>query len=77
MKLNKKHIGQLFDNSGDGSWCYQLVAIKGKELLFHVINTSRYEIDTNRYADWKRFTPRKLWPKDWVKRGWEQGRRDR
>lgn len=73
MRLTKKHIGQLFDNHGaDGSWCYQLVDVKGKELLFYT--SGRYEIDSNKYADWRLFKPVKF-SKEWIDLGWQTGRR--
>lgn len=72
MKLNKKHIGQLFDvNGSDGSWYYQLVDIKGDRLLFFC--NDRYEIDTNKYADWRPFKSRFFSKKD-VRNGWKTGR---
>ncbi len=77
MKLTRKHIGKLFDNDADGSWVYQLIDIKGKELLFYSFTQADYEIDTNKYADWKPFKPRNPWPKEWIKYGWNVGRRER
>ena len=76
MKLTRKHIGGLFTNGDDGSWVYQLVAIKGKELLFYTFDRDRYEVDTNKFADWKRFQPRKPWPKNWIEYGWATARRN-
>ena len=77
MTLTKKHIGKLFDVSGgDGSWCYQLVDIKGKELLFYCFTRGEYEVDTNKYKDWRPFKPTNPWPKEWLKWGWERARRD-
>lgn len=77
MKLTKKHIGQLFDNRGsDGSWAYQLVAIKGKELLFYVLGDSRYEVDSNKYNDWRPFEPQiELHRKDRIVQEWRIARR--
>jgi len=74
MNLTKKHIGQLFDNDGsDGSWCYQLVDIKGKKLLFYRMDGT-YTIDSNKYSDWKEFKPRNPYPKEWIRYGWSQAK---
>jgi hypothetical protein len=70
MKLTKKHIGRLFDNNADGSWIYQLVDIKRGRLLFYSFDGS-YIVETNKFADWKFFVPRKPWPQTWIKLGWE------
>jgi hypothetical protein len=76
MKLTKKHIGQLFDNKGsDGSWAYQLVAIKGKELMFYCMSTGKYEVDTNKYADWRHFEPQMHIHERWIESQWETARR--
>lgn len=73
MKLTRKHIGRLFDAEGaDGSWCYQLVDVKGGELLFYKFDGS-YEIESNTFNDWQPFKPRKAWK--WKKTGWTTGRR--
>lgn len=70
MKLNRKHIGQLFDNHGaDGSWCYQLVAIKRGRLLFYDFHGG-YVLDSNKYADWRHFQPVNPFPANWIKYGW-------
>lgn len=75
MKLSKKHVGQLFDVQGaDGSWCYELIDIKGKELLFYSYG-GRHEVDSTKYTDWRPFVPRYNLNKDWVKLGWETARR--
>lgn len=74
MRLTKKDIGQLFDNRGaDGSWHYQLVDIKGKELLFYS-SSGRFEIDSNKFSDWRPFEPA-LPHKEIIKNGWKTGRR--
>lgn len=71
MRLNKKHIGQLFDVQGsDGSWYYQLVAVKGNRLLFY--SNDKWEIDTNKYHDWRRFKSRTFSKKE-IRHGWETG----
>lgn len=72
MKLFKKHIGQLFDNRGaDGSWYYLLVDVKKDKLLFYY--NGKYEIDSNRYADWRPFEIA-LPSKKEIKLGWKTGR---
>jgi len=78
MKLTKKHIGQLFDNRGsDGSWAYILVDVKGGDLLFIVAgDTRRFEIDTNRYGDWRPFKP-VLPTKAVIKEAWLTARKSR
>ena len=76
MKLSRKHIGGLYDNSGsDGSWAYQLIDVKKGELLFSVFGSTenRYEIDTNHYADWRRFKPQRR-NKNWDTGAWEAAR---
>lgn len=74
MILTKKHIGGLFVNRGtDGSWCWQLIGIKGKKLLFYSFS-GRYEIDTNAYADWMPFIPVNPWPSHWLEDGWKSAR---
>ncbi len=66
MKLTKKHIGKLFDVDGsDGSWCYLLVDVKGKELLCYGMNGT-YAICTNKYADWRPFKPQKFKRLFWI-----------
>jgi len=73
MRLNKKHIGQLFDVRGsDGSWFYQLVDVKGSDLLFYC--DGNYEIDTNKYADWRPFGCKEHTKKEIVY-GWKTARR--
>lgn len=58
MTLTKKHIGKLFDNHGaDGSWAYQLVDVQKDKLLFLVTGVNRFEIDSNKYKDWRPFVP--------------------
>ena len=76
MKLAKKHIGRLFDNRGsDGSWAYQLIDIKGRDLLFYVFGSdNRYEIDTNDYSDWRVFQPTRR-DKAWDVGAWYKARR--
>lgn len=75
MKLTKKHIGQLFDIHGsDGSWCYELIDVKRGELLFYGFG-GRHEIEKAGYRDWRPFVPRYHLNKDWIKYGWETGRR--
>jgi hypothetical protein len=77
MKLTKKHIGQLFDvNGGDGSWCYELIDVKGNDLLFYTF-AGRHEIDSNKFKDWRPFVPTYHMNKKWVKLGWETGRRSK
>lgn len=57
MKLNKKHIGKLFDVTGsDGSWAYQLIDIKGKEALFYSIGRDFWALE-NKHDDWRPFKP--------------------
>lgn len=74
MRLARKHIGGLFDIAvGDGSWCYQLVDVRNKKLLFYTMSGT-YKIESNRHLDWRYFKPRKTWPKSWIERGWEEGR---
>jgi len=75
MRLNRKHIGQLFDVHGaDGSWVYQLVDIKDGKLLCRVFsNNYRYEFNTNKYADWRPFKTQ-LPSRDQVKNGWESAK---
>lgn len=77
MILTKKHIGRLFDTQGgDGSWAYQLIDIKGKELLFYSVNDGKFEIDSNKYRDWRPFKRyENNWPMRHVKLGWKSGRR--
>jgi hypothetical protein len=75
MRLTKRHIGGVFDCRGsDGSWVYQLIDIKGKELLFSVIGTTRYEVDTNKYGDWRPFKPQPVDSRR-VEWGWKDARR--
>ncbi len=70
MRLSKQHIGRLFDVQGaDGSWVYQLVAVKKGNLLFYLINESKFETDTNQHVDWRPFTTYPL-SKDKIKYGW-------
>lgn len=77
MKLTKKHIGQLFDVKGsDGSWCYELIDIKGKDLLFYAFN-GRHEIDSNEFSDWQPFVSRYHKNKIWIGYGWQDARRGR
>lgn len=77
MKLTKKHIGQLFDvEGGDGSWCYQLIDVKGKDLLFYAFN-GRHEIDSTKYTDWRPFVPRYHHNKTWIGYGWKNARRSK
>lgn len=78
MKLNKKHIGQLFDVQGsDGSWWYQLVDISRKEYLF-LSGNYRWEIESKSRYDWRPFSPQpyKIKKRD-VTFGWKHGRRDK
>jgi hypothetical protein len=76
MRLTKKHIGGLYDVHGsDGSWAYQLVDIKNKELLFHVFGSDgQYEIEAQSQHDWRPFKPQ-LRHLNWDIAGWETGRR--
>lgn len=70
MKLNKKHIGQLFDvRGGDGSWCYELIGVKKGELLFYAFN-GKHVIDGSINNDWRPFVPQYHCNKRWVKHGW-------
>ena len=70
MKLTKKHIGQLFDVGGDGSWVYQLVDIKKGWLLFYDFNGRYVKERVGSYSDWRKFIPQNPWPKDWQRYGW-------
>lgn len=73
MKLNKKHIGKLFDVSGgDGSWWYMLLDIKRGKLLF-LDNSGRFWIEESK-RDWRLFRGPDLDP-DQVKEGWKKARR--
>lgn len=77
MKLTKKHIGQLFDVRGaDGSWCYELIDVKGKDLLFYSFN-GKQEIEPNTYTDWRPFVPQYHANREWVKRDWTTARRSK
>lgn len=77
MRLTKKHIGGLFDtDSGDGSWCYELIDIKGEELLFYSYG-DRHEIDSAKYTDWRPFIPQYHRNKKWVGYGWKKARRSK
>lgn len=77
MKLSRKHIGQLFDNGGDGSWVYQLVAINRTHLLFYDFHGSYVKEKRGRYNDWRPFKPAHPWPKDWTEFGWETAEEDK
>jgi hypothetical protein len=73
MKLTKKHIGGLFDvDGGDGSWCYQLIDVTRKDLLFYKFDGKYYIEARNKYHDWRKFIPKKF-PKTWIKTGWNTG----
>ena len=78
MNLTKKHLGGLFDTKGaDGSWAYQLLDVKGKELLFYVFGSNnRYEIDTNEFHDWRKFRPSRR-DKRWDMGAWESAGRNK
>jgi len=71
MKLTKKHIGQLFDNYGDGSWMYQLVDVNKKgHLLFWSFTCDGFVIDD--HTDWQPFVPNvNLWSEKQIKEGWK------
>jgi hypothetical protein len=74
MKLQRKHIGQLFGlRSSDGSWVYQLVDVKKGWLLFYTFHAgehSYYKERVNSHSDWIRFEPVNPWPKNWKEYGW-------
>lgn len=75
MTLTKKNIGQLFDVlGGDGSWAYQLVAVKGKDLLFYSFGGDYWVVDKTRYNDWRPFSPQPH-PKNHIGYGWKLARR--
>ncbi len=70
MKLTKKHIGGLFHIQGsDGSWVYQLVAVKRGWLLFYSFGGQYYKEKVGA-TDWAQFEPTNPWPKDRVEYGW-------
>jgi len=59
MKLTRKHIGQLFDNHGDGSWVYLLVDLTKDWLFFYCFANAEYTvIATKENFDWTPFNPR-------------------
>lgn len=70
MKLNKKHIGKLFNLGSDGSWVYQLVAVNKTHLLFYEFDGHYYKEEKGKHTDWVYFKPRKTWPKHLLKFGW-------
>jgi len=73
MKLTKKHIGQLFDvQGGDGSWVYQLIDIKKKEILFYSMS-GEYWAFPNIHHDWRPFKPQMF--RD-AKDAWNMARRE-
>ena len=74
MRLTKKNIGQLFDvDGGDGSWCYQLIAVKGKNLLFYTFNNQhQYDIGSNHFNDWRPFEPQEFSQQN-IAYGWKEG----
>lgn len=75
MRLTKKHIGQCFDTrGGDGSWCYQLLDIKGKKLLFYSWPSERFEIDTNRLNDWRAVSQFKKFSDKQINKAWKTAR---
>ncbi len=79
MKLTKKHLNQLFDCiGGDGSWYYQLVAVRKGKLLFNVNGEPRrFDISSDSYNDWRRITNVRMFSKSEIKWGWKNGRRDK
>lgn len=73
MKLTKKHIGKLFDCAGgDGSWAYQLIDIKGKELLFYSLGGDFWAFKDT-YIDWRPFETQEFRSK---KESWAIARRE-
>jgi len=75
MKLSKKHIGQLFDcEGGDGSWCWLLLDVKGKDLLFYSMS-GKFWIDNNKYGDWRRFSGDVAVGQSWTDKGWKQAKK--
>ena len=70
MKLGRKHIGQLFDTHGDGSWVYQLVAVSKGWLLLYSFDGNYYKERAGAHYDWRPFRPTKPWPKQWLAYGW-------
>lgn len=73
MKLTKKDIGKLFDCAGaDGSWAYQLIDIKGKELLFYSFGGD-YWAFKHTYTDWRPFVAKEFRTK---KDSWAMARRE-
>ena len=71
MKLTVTHIGQLFDNNGDGSWVYQLVDVNKTHLLFYAFDGKYVKDRRNGQYDWQPFKPTRPWPKNWLKVGWQ------
>lgn len=70
MRLTKKDIGKLFDVvGGDGSWIYQLIAVKKGKLLFYSFDGT-YRVDLACFNDYRPFRPRKEFPESWVNAGW-------
>lgn len=74
MKLTRKNIGQLFDcRGGDGSWAYQLIDIKGKELLFYSIGGDFWAFKKT-YTDWRPFKSQEFYTRD---EAWKMARREK
>lgn len=76
MMLNKTHIGKLFDNGGDGSWVYQLVAVSRTYLLFYDFNGNYIKEKRGKWNDWQEFEPTNPWPVLWLKSGWHTAKED-
>lgn len=77
MKLTKKNIGQLFDcTGGDGSWCFRLLDIRGKDLLFYALD-GKYWIMPNKDNDWRHPLTYDKLPKKELDMLWGRATRDK